>query len=275
MHKKKIPILLATLVFLTRLLPPFWRVSGLSNRIIKRIWCKFGNGKMYTFKIWNHIYMKVDPCEVVGGNLAFIPQLYDRWERKLIKNLLPANGTFVDVGSNIGAYSLWAASHLKKPGRVLALEAEPNNYKILIANIKLNHKNDVITPMLIGVSDAIHTLQFYKNTKDNKGGHSFIGSGKNSIAISCAPLYKILKSNNIKCVDFMKLDIEGFEEKVLSKFFMDTVKNLKLRPVYLLVEIQGGPVTNQIDQNRLKNMICGYGYMLIIDKNNSFFKRIA
>ena len=273
MRTKKIPILLKALIFLTRLLPPVWRISGLSNRIIKPIWRIFGDGKMHTFQIWNHIYMKADPCEVVGGNLTFIPQLYDRWERKLIKDLLPPNGIFVDVGSNIGAYSLWAASHLKKPGRVISLEADPNNYKLLSINIKLNYKNNIITPILIGVSDAEHTLKFYKNTKDNKGGHSFIGSGKNFIEISCAPLYKILKNKNIKHIDFMKLDIEGFEKQVLSKFFIDTMKNIKLRPAYLLVEIQGGPITDKNDQNCLKNMICNYGYQLLIDKNNSFFKR--
>lgn len=267
--------LLLTLIFFTRLLPPFWRISGLSNRIVKPLWRIFGDGKIQVLPIWHGVSMALDPSEVVGGNLAFIPQLYDRWERALIRSLLPSHGVFVDVGSNIGAYALWAASFLSKPGRVLALEADPDNYALLLKNIMINQRQNLITSVLGGVSDSNHTLRFYKNTKDNRGGHSFIGSGDQFIEIQCKPLIEILKANNITQIDFMKLDIEGFEEKVLSKFFVDTEANLLLRPNYLLVEIQGGPVVDLGDQERIKSLICSYGYELLVDKSNSFFKKLS
>ena len=269
------PVLLRALTFLTRLLPPFWRVSGVSNRMIKPIWRLLGDGKTHVLPIWNDIVMTIDPCEVVGGNLAFIPQLYDRWERALVGELLPHNGVFVDVGSNIGAYSLWAASFLDSSGRVLALEADPDNYQLLTGNIGLNNKQGIVTTVLGGVADSNQQLRFYKNTKGNKGAHSFAGSGNDFIEIQCRPLLDILQSNNIDRVDFMKLDIEGFEEKVLTKFFADTTETSPLRPKYLLVEIQGGPVIDLADQERIKNMICSNGYELTIDKSNSFFKRKA
>lgn len=271
---KKIPILLRTLISLTRLLPPFWRISGISNRIIKPIWCKFGDGKTYTLPIWKNILMHVDPCETVGGNLAFIPQLYDRWERAVIQEHLPINGVFVDVGSNIGAYSLWAASCLNHDGRVLAVDADPDNFKLLSKNVMINKKESVITCHLGGVADSAQTLRFYKNQSGNKGAHSFLGVGEHFIEVQCKPLIDILRENNIDKVDFMKLDIEGFEEKVLSVFFEDTSSNSTPRPTYLLVEIQGGPIRDPITQNRIKNMICSNGYELMIDKSNSFFKRV-
>lgn len=274
MKNNSIPLLLRALIGLTRLLPPYWRVSGISNRIIKPIWRVLGDGKNQVLPIWNGIYMEVDPCEVVGGNLAFIPQLYDRWERALVRDLLPSNGVFVDVGSNIGAYALWAASCLNKSGKVLALEADPDNYLLLTKNIEINNQQGVVTCMLGGVADGNHTLRFYKNTKGNRGGHSFVGTGDQFIEIPCRPLLDILKTCHVAQVDFMKLDIEGFEEKVLSKFFDDTAKTSPLRPTYLLVEIKGGPVMDVGSQERIKVMICNQGYELLVDKSNSFFKKL-
>lgn len=218
--------------------------------------------------------MEVDPCEVVGGNLAFIPQLYDRWERSLVQKLLPPNGTFVDVGSNIGAYALWAASCLDKAGRVIALEADPDNYALLMRNVKINGQQGLVTCVLGGIADEDQVLRFYKNTNGNRGGHSFVGTGDQFIEVKCRPLLDVLQANKVVQVDFMKLDIEGFEEKVLSRFFESTVKSSPLRPTYLLVEIQGGPVADPAAQARIKKMICGHGYELTVDKDNSFFKKL-
>lgn len=274
MKNNRTPFFLRILITLTRLLPPFWRISGISNRVVKPIWRIFGDGRTQVLTIWRGISMEVDPCEVVGGNLAFIPQLYDRWERALVTDLLPRNGTFVDVGSNIGAYALWAASCLDKPGRVLALEADPDNYALLAKNVEINNQRNVVTCILGGVADTNSTLRFYKNTKGNRGGHSFVGSGDGFVEIQCRPLLEILEANRVVQVDFMKLDIEGFEERVLSKFFEDTPVGSPLRPTYLLVEIQGGPVVDLGAQLRIKRMICDSGYSLVVDKSNSFFKKL-
>jgi FkbM family methyltransferase len=275
MSQDNIPFLLRLLTGLTRLLPPFWRISGVSNRFVKPIWCMFGDGKTHVLPVWQSIRMEVDPCEVVGGNLAFIPQLYDRWERTAIQDVLPRNGIFIDVGSNIGAYALWAASLLGETGRVLALEADPDNFALLRSNIVLNDQDGVVTCVLGGVADSSQTLRFYKNTNGNRGGHSFVGTGDQFTDIQCKPLLEILETNNVGHVDFMKLDIEGFEEKVLSKFFANTIRTSPLRPTYLLVEIQGGPVADVLAQERLKAMICSHGYEMLVDKSNSFFKKTA
>ncbi len=274
MKSNNTPLLLRILLGMTRRLPPFWRISGISNRIIKPIWAIWGDGKTQVLPIWNDIVMEVDPCEVVGGNLAFIPQLYDRWERALVRDLLPRGGTFVDVGSNIGAYSLWAASCLGSAGTVVALEADPDNYALLTKNIEMNRQQGKVTAILGGVADANCTLRFYKNTKGNRGGHSFVGTGDHFTEILCKPLAEILQAHHVAQVDFMKLDIEGFEEKVLTKFFADSAKDSPLRPNYLLVEIQGGPVADPLVQDRIKKMICDQGYELMVDKSNSFFKKL-
>lgn len=271
---KTIPFLLRVLLKVSRNLPPLWRTSGISNRIIKPFWCVFGHGKI-VLPVWPPIRMRLDPCEVVGGNLAFIPQLYDRWERKVLRKHLPLGGVFVDVGSNIGAYAFWAATCVGPNGKILALEADPENYALLQENVALNEFDNVIMSRLGGVADKPETLRFYKNTCGNRGGHSFIGSGDGYVEIQCETLATIINASSLNGIDVMKLDIEGFEERVLRQYFSDIPELSPLRPKYLLVEINGGPIQDGGARQRLKELICQNGYELLVDKGNSWFRKIS
>lgn len=52
---------------------------------------------------------ELNPNECVDGAILFYPQLYERREISFIRSVLPSGGTFLDVGSNIGFYSLVAS----------------------------------------------------------------------------------------------------------------------------------------------------------------------
>lgn len=274
--RSELPLLLRILLSLTRNLPPFWRVSGISNRIVKPFWCACGKRGLLELPIWGAIRMRVDPCEVVGGNLAFIPHLYDRWERVMLRQVLSADGIFVDVGSNIGAYALWAAQWVGEAGKVLALEADPDNFKLLQENIRLNQLDSTIIAVHAGVSDRHESLKLYRNDSCNKGGHSFIvKKSEDFVEISCSPLIDLVKASGIQRIDVMKLDVEGFEERILTQYFQDVPEESALRPRYLLVEINGGPITDLPARQRFKELLCAVGYVLVRDEENSLFKRIS
>src|SRR5580658_10181849 len=100
------PILFRVLSALTRRIPDLPHASALSNRLVKPLWRRMHRGA-FRVSVWKGVDMIVDPADALGGNLAFIPHLYDTWERQAIRDLLPEGGTFVDVGANIGAYTLW------------------------------------------------------------------------------------------------------------------------------------------------------------------------
>jgi FkbM family methyltransferase len=208
-------------------------------------------------KVWQDIEMIIDPGDGIGGNLAFIPQLFDRWERAMIDRFLPRGGVFVDVGANIGAYSLWAAKRTGREGRVLAYEAEPDNFSALAGNITINGFEDVIVAQQVGVADFSGVLDLRLNTEGNSGGHSFADEGRNeddfSIKVACEPLGFLIKQSGVDHVDFMKLDIEGFEKRVLSQFFIDVPSDSLLRPDVILAEVYYGderdhPLISMIEQ---------------------------
>ena len=191
--------------------------------------------------------MIVDPADTVGGNLAFIPQLFDVWERNAIREHLPSGGVFVDIGANIGSYALWAARQAGQGGRVLAFEAEQNNFAALVENIALNGFRQ-IDAFHVGVSDKAETLRL-RMIAGNSGGHTFApgvaGPSTVEVEVKCEPLAALIA--HAGCIDFMKLDIEGFEQRVLAQFFDDVPANSPLRPRFILTEMLHGPIMDLSD----------------------------
>lgn len=127
---------------------------------------------------------------------------------------------------------------------MLAYEAEPKNFSVLMENIVINGFERIIQAQRIGVSDTTESLTLRSNNGSNSGGHSFMsevydGQGT-SIAVACEPLAKLVQRADIYHVDFMKLDIEGFEQKVLSQFFADVQVDSPLRPRFILTEMDFG-----------------------------------
>jgi len=120
------------------------------------------------------------------------------------------------------------ASRLVGPkGVVLTIEADPTNYKQLCANLNLN-KYEQAKAINIGVSDQEETLQLYLNTTGNRSGNTFLKgfNDRESVTVKLHKLVDILLLNQIDQIDFMKIDIEGFEYKVLNEFFAAAEKNL-------------------------------------------------
>lgn len=216
--------------------------------------------------------MIVDPADCIGGNLAFIPQLFDVWERAAVDKFLPRGGVFIDLGANIGAYSLWAAKRVGPTGRVLAYEAEPMNFSVLLENIAINRFERVIQAHRIGVSDTTESLMLQLNDSGNSGGHSFIsnvhGERGTSITVGCEPLAKLIAEADIQRVDFMKMDIEGFEQRVLSRFFSDVQVGSPLRPAVILTEMYFG--NEKQPDHLLLSTIEQAGYKLHGRKANNY-----
>ncbi len=216
--------------------------------------------------------MILDPADCVGGNLAFIPHLYDRWERAAIAKYLPAGGVFVDVGSNVGAYALWAARHAGKTGTVIAIEAEPENYRTLVENVRLNGFADRVIALEAGVSDQESILTLSCNRTGNRGAHSFTRVSPAGVPVRCSTLDRFLEEARIHHVDMMKMDIEGFELRVLSAFFQRVPPASPLRPRFLLVEIDGGPAPEG-EKQTLVRLLLDEGYRVLRKGSNWLFER--
>ena len=166
--------------------------------------------------------MILDPHECVDSSLLFMPHLHDHREIAFVKEHLREGDVFVDVGANIGFYSLVASRTVGASGRVMAIEAEPNTFAILRENIELNQVQNIV-PLNIGISDKRETLPMRVSSGEglhnNRGGNSFLYEKNGErIDIACAPMMDILHDNEMNRIDGLKLDVEGFEFRILKKF---------------------------------------------------------
>jgi FkbM family methyltransferase len=145
-------------------------------------------------------------------------------EEEIVNSVkLNANETFVDVGANVGAYTLKIASDYKSKGiKVIAIEAHPANYKALCKNIDIN-KFTNIHAINKAVSDhkgivTMYERKFLKRIQpewytihETISGHQL--DKRYSIEVESDTLDAIL--DNYK-VDFIKIDIEGAEVEALK-----------------------------------------------------------
>ena len=112
--------------------------------------------------------MVLDPAETVDGNLLFQPQLYDRAEIAFIRRRLRPGDVLLDIGSNIGVYTLVAASLVGATGRVLAVEADPTCYGRLSQNVWRSTGSRTFWRAMSGVSDKTETLRLSLQTSGNR-----------------------------------------------------------------------------------------------------------
>lgn len=146
-----------------------------------------------------------------------------------IKSFYP-NSVFIDVGANIGIYTLYALSlgHF-----VVSFEPHRKNYLRLLQNIQLNKFNQCL-PLPCGVSDRNSIDNFYFDNEKigSSGGQLLDNIGKNAVPVLIMQLddLDIGINNNY----YIKIDIDGREYDVINGLG-DKIKKFNLKSV--LVEI--------------------------------------
>jgi len=177
--------------------------------------------------------MRLAPRDYVEGQLLFAPHLYEAEERAWVRAHLAAGDTFVDLGAHAGTYTLLAGQVVGAEGHVVAVEASPRTLERLRANVEAN---DLAQVLLVGcgVSDQDETLKLSVNVSKNSGASSFLIPVGDEVEVHCRPLLDVLRDAGVSRVDGMKADIEGFEYRVLRRFFEDAPEDLW--PGFVLVE---------------------------------------
>jgi FkbM family methyltransferase len=145
-------------------------------------------------------------------------QVYEQYFR-------PLKGDVVaDVGAHIGIFTLKAAKHIGKKGIVLAFEPEKTNFWILQLNTKVNNLHQVKTFML-GLGEKEKYAQLFLDSA-NSGGHSLcFHKTQKFCKIKLAILDKVVENYASGKLDFLKVDVEGYELNVLKGARKSLTKN--------------------------------------------------
>ena len=131
----------------------------------------------------------------------------------------------IDVGGHIGLFSLYASQFCKN-GLIYSFEPVPENYDLLIDNVRSNDLNQ-IKPFNLAVSNSNSDIKLYLN--DDEAGHSMFSKSSKSITVDSISLQQIFDNNNIENCNFLKLDCEGTEYEILENLptsYFDKIKKI-------------------------------------------------
>lgn len=133
-----------------------------------------------------------------------------------LRNRLKPGMVAVDIGCNVGAYTLLASSLVGSKGKVYAFEPNPQTHKRLKNTIAAN-KITNIALFNCGLSDSPGQLTLYPNTEPNNASATMVADGQTKgITVPVSTLDQVVDDNQIQRIDYLKMDVDGFEPNVLK-----------------------------------------------------------
>ena len=183
-----------------------WPLRQITNFIIKKIIPE-------KIKI-NSSFVYLNPNDpVISGALYF--RVYENSETNFLNNICFEGMRVIDVGANVGYYSALISDLIGPNGIVLAIEPDSESFKYLLKTIK-SSKNKNIRPFLKAASDHNNILPLYIS-KDNRGDNRLYKTNqkRNSIDVETIILDELIIKNEINQVDLIKIDVQGYEPKVI------------------------------------------------------------
>lgn len=187
----------------------------------------------------NLMYSTLAKGKICDPPLAFV-----------LTHFLTAGDTFIDVGSHIGYYSLLALQKVGPNGRILAFEPNPETFSVLTLNAMINDAGN-FHAFNCALSDKPGTSTLYVNNFD-EGLSSLCNTSNDSegepyydkvkpLAVMSLTLDQIADFAKCTKIKMIKIDVEGYEQKVLNgggNFIRD------FSPPYIVFEINNS-IPNQ------------------------------
>ena len=142
--------------------------------------------------------------------------VWEPYESSLVLALLQPGQVFVDVGANIGYFSLLAASRVGEGGAVFAFEPDAVNFALLTRSIELNGPQGIVEATQAGLAASDGEAQLYLS-EDNLGDHQIFasGEGRRSRPIELLSGAGFL-TDRLSRLDLLKIDTQGSEFGVIQ-----------------------------------------------------------
>jgi FkbM family methyltransferase len=234
--------LVRAILALTRSLPGNWLGFRISTPF-RRIAINWLGEKPVDTVLWGarvRLYPRHNSCE---KNALFTPQSFDVLERDAlacaIDRRIGEGGTFtfVDIGANVGLYSLFVATRCGARAHIIAAEPQPGIVDRLHFNLRSNPELNV-TIVPVAVTDRDGEAELIIRNSDRAGSYVTKSAGRvdgaEIVRVRCRPLMAILSEAGIVSIDALKIDIEGAEDLALAPFLREAAD--ELLPRLVLVE---------------------------------------
>jgi len=252
-----------SLIAMTRRLPEAW----LGRRIalaLRNVALRSLDGKPVDIDALG-VKMRLVPYNnICEKRVLFTPQYFDTQEREILASRLKGDCVFIDIGANVGAYSLFAAAQAGPRARIVAIEPQPEIFERLVTNIRLNPFG-TIKAIACALADKTGELTLFLDDR-NRGESSvkIVGSDNaTTIRVPAKTLLDLLLEEGFERVDAAKLDVEGAEDLILQPFLSQAPE--ELFPKLLIIEDGTGRW-----QTDLPELLVEKGYRLVVRTRLNF-----
>lgn len=192
---------------------------------------------------------------------------HTRNELAMCLNYIQPGNLVVDIGAHIGTFTIPICRKIGQDGRILAVEGDKNTYNILKQNVGLNgliHNIQICNEIL---GDKENEFLERTDVAKNSGAGYYQPSDSGE---SCFDALKCLTTNGFSRADFIKIDVEGMECRILRSLEPIIVKN---KPI-LYIEVVEQQLNRFGDSsNQLNELLTQFGYKFFrnIGERNSKF----
>lgn len=200
---------------------------------LNAFWWKFNQvfiKKPVLLNITKSIICICDPDSSYSG-LVFLTGLPEFYAMKFMLEHLGQNSIFIDVGANIGVYSLLAADRIRK-GKIYSFEVDKHALSSFYKNIALNGLSNIVRVEEKLVSNK-NGNEYYVEEKQGETNHiQRVLENHPGRKVKSISLDRYLDNIHIDKVDIIKIDVEGAEFKVL-KGLKNYLKRNKIKIIIL------------------------------------------
>lgn len=232
--------------FIQKLIPPNYLYKKDSFRHVTRKGIKYN----------------LDISNVVDHYLFY--GIEDSSYKPVLRELKKAK-VILDIGANIGTTSLFFAS-INPNAQIISFEPHPDTFKRAVENIKLNNFQN-IDLINIGLGEKKERLKLYEVNENNPGMNRIIAEDKDLPfkQIDIEMLDVIMLERGISKVDFIKIDVEGFEYSVLQ----GGKEIIKSKPMLFLELDDNNLKENNKSAKELIDLLLSFGYKEFYRADNS------
>ncbi|MEO1014080.1 MAG: FkbM family methyltransferase [Pseudomonadota bacterium] len=193
----------------------------------------------FDVRVFGSINARLHPYDNICEKRVYLtPDHWDRAERDELARAIETHAgdqfVFVDLGANVGLYSLFAFSAAQRSNKSLkavCVEADPEMRDRLQTNVSLNGLNDAAEVFRVAVGARDGVTNFAVNL-DSRGQSRIAAEGEEQVPVR--PLLALIEEAKLSRIDALKIDIEGQEASVLEAFFRDAPHSL--RPGIIIAE---------------------------------------
>jgi FkbM family methyltransferase len=210
------------------------------------------------------LHWRLNPADFVHEDLFWLGRK-DYYDVYHLQQVLQPGRVFLDIGANFGYYSVALASRLDKQCTVHAFEPNPPTLARLRRHVAMNGLDDVVHVHDIALSDRPGTAALATKS-GNSGGAHVVASHPASPTVQLGTLDDFCDQLPLTRLDAVKIDVEGFEERVL----LGGQKTLKRWQPVLLLEMEPARLRDkQTSVQRVVQLLQELGYALFVSRRRT------